>query len=376
MKYDFYITGTIGVAFDWFTGQRGTTANMVKHFLEEHKDQEVNIAVSSPGGYLNEGITIGEYIASHGKCNMVIVGMTASAATLLCMKAKSVQIAKGSLMLIHNSMTAINLWGMANKQAIDELITRLAKGRDDLDTFDKAAASIYSHRNGKSIEENMAMMDKEKWMADQECVDFGIADSILDEEESNTNVKAIQNVYSSMEGIENHFSLPRFPEMEKPDRRSLMTRLKGIMNEIHNFVAGEEPKNGQPVSSTNNSSTTMKKIILNLVCALLAVQDIELDAEKGTVNLTEAQLNAIENDLKEKADKISALETEKATAVSEKEAAATAKAEAEDKLAKLQKEFDDFKAEAGGDTLLRPNSKASKEPKNSKELYESIKSLL
>ena len=66
MKYDFYITGTIGEEFDWWTGQRGTTADMVKEFLDRHKDQEVNIAVSSPGGYLNDGITIAEMIAAHG----------------------------------------------------------------------------------------------------------------------------------------------------------------------------------------------------------------------------------------------------------------------------------------------------------------------
>lgn len=380
MKYDFYITGTIGVAFDWWTGQRGTTANQVKHFLDENKDKEVNIAVSSPGGYLDDGITIGEYIAAHGKCNMIIIGMTASAATVLCMKARSVKIAKGSLMLIHNSSMTVDLWGMANKQGVDEIIKRLAKDRNELDTIDKAIASIYSARNGKTIEENMEMMDKEKWMLDQEAVDFGIVDAILDDDETKTNAKAIQNVYNSMNGIEEHFSLPKLPEMEKADRRTLMSRLKGIMNDIGSFIAGnpnadEEEKND--VVPTINSSNKMKKIILNLVCALLAVQDIELDAEKGIVNLTEDQLNAIENDLKEKADRISALQGDVKKANDEKDAAVTAKATAEKALADLQKEFDDFKAQAGDDSHQRvPSTSAPKEPTNSKEMYESIKHLL
>ena len=73
MKYDFYITGTIGEEFDWWTGQRGTTANMVKNFLEAHKDQEVNIAVSSLGGYIDDGLSICEYVKAHGKCNMIIL---------------------------------------------------------------------------------------------------------------------------------------------------------------------------------------------------------------------------------------------------------------------------------------------------------------
>ena len=378
MKYDFYITGTIGEAFDWWTGQRGTTADQVKHFLKEHEGQEVNIAVSSPGGYLDDGITMGEYIAAHGKCNMFIIGMTASAATVLCMKAKSVKIAKGSLMLIHNSSMTVDLWGMANKQGVDEIIKRLAKDRNELDTIDKAIASIYSARNGKTIEENMEKMDKEEWMTADDALDFGLVDAILDDDETKTNAKAIQNMYNSMQGIEEHFSLPKFPEMEAPDRRSILSRLKGIMNDIGSFIAGhpDPEEDTEQVAPTINSSNTMKKIILNLVCALLAVQDIELDAEKGTVNLSEDQLNAIENDLKGKADRISALEADLKKANDEKDAAVTAKATAEKSLADLQKEFDDFKAEAGDDSHRQVTSQTQAEPKNAKEMYKSIKNLL
>lgn len=380
MKYDFYITGTIGVAFDWWTGQRGTTADQVKHFLKEHENEEVNIAVSSPGGYLSEGITMGEYIAAHGKCNMFIIGMTASAATVLCMKAKSVKIAQGSLMLIHNSSFMVDMWGMANKHEIDEIVKSLAKDRNELDTFDKAVASIYASRNGKTIEENMEKMDKAKWMTADDALEFGIVDAILDDDETKTNAKAIQNVYNAMNGIEEHFSLPKFPEMQAPDRRTIMSRLKGIMNDIGSFIAGhpnpEENEEENAVAPTINNSNTMKKIILNLVCALLAVQDIELDAEKGTVNLTEDQLNAIENDLKEKADRISALEADLKKANGERDAAVTAKDTAEKSLADLQKEFDDFKNEAGDESHRIVDSHAQNEPKNAKEMYKSIKNLL
>ena len=110
----------------------------------------------------DQGMTIGELIAAHGQCNMYIVGMTASAATLLCMKAKTVNIATGSLMLIHNSSLDIGFYGSANKQAIDKLVRKFQSKRDELDTYDKAIASLYSYRNHKSIEENMKKMDEEK----------------------------------------------------------------------------------------------------------------------------------------------------------------------------------------------------------------------
>lgn len=376
MKYDFYITGTIGEEFDWWTGQRGTTADMVKAFLDKHKDQEVQIAVSSPGGYLNDGITIAEMIAEHGKCNMVIVGMTASAATVLCMKAKSVKIAKGSLMLIHNSSQYIYSGGLSNKQKIDAYIENLKKTRENLDTIDKAIADFYASRNGKTIEENMAMMDKEKWMTAQDAVDFGIVDAILDDEETKTQTKAIQNVYASYTGIEEHYGLPQLPEFEKAGAKVP----KGVIARLKEFISGsgDTVEDAEDISQKHkqNPIKTMKKIVLNLICAVLALQDIEI-CEDGKAAITEDQLNALENALKEKNDRISALETEKQTAITDKQTAEQAKANAETALANLQQEYNAFKEEAGGDSPRHAaTSGTHKEPTTAKEMLNDIKNLL
>ena len=376
MKYDFYITGTIGEEFDWWTGQRGTTADMVKEFLDRHKDQEVNIAVSSPGGYLNDGITIAEMIAAHGKCNMVIVGMTASSATVLCMKAKSVKIAKGSLMLIHNSSQYIYSGGLSNKQKIDAYIENLKKTRENLDTIDKAIADFYAFRNGKTIEENMQMMDKEKWMTAQEAVDFGIVDGILEDDDIQTKAKAIQNYYASFNGIEEHFFLPELPKFDKAPAKVP----KGFMAKFKEFLAGFSAEDKEDLSQSennnSNSNKAMKKIVLNLICAILAIQDITI-GEKGDAAITEDQLNSLEQALKEKDDQIAALQTEKQTAINDKQAAETAKADAETKLANLQKEFDDFKAEAGDFTPHKPASDESHNgPVSAKDMYNEVKNLL
>lgn len=371
MKYDFYITGTIGEEFDWWTGQQGTTAGQVRDFLTKNKDKELTIAVSSPGGYLDEGITIAELIAAHGKCNMVIVGMTASAATVLCMKAKSVRIARGSLMLIHNSSQYIFGLGLSNKRKLDTYIENLKKTRVTLDTIDKAMADFYAFRNKKSIEENLQMMDQEKWMTALDAVDFGIVDTILDDDESKTQATAIQNVYASFNGIEEHFSLPKLPIFDKPAEKVP----KGVMARLKEFLAGFGGSVGDDDDShtvnINNSNPikAMKKIVLNLICAVLAIEYVAV-GEDGKAALTEDQLNQLENALKEKDGSIEALKAEKHTAESDK-------ATAEQQLAKLQKEFDDFKAQAGDDTTVTPPSDTThKEPTNAKEMYNSIKNLI
>ena len=378
MKYDFYIAGTIGEEFDWWTGQRGTTAAMLREFLDRHKDQEVNIAVSSPGGYLDEGITMAEMIAAHGKCNMVVIGMTASSATVLCMKAKTVKIARGSLMLIHNSSQYISGLGLSNKRKLDTFMENLKKTRDDLDTIDKAMADIYAFRNGKSIEDNMAMMDKEKWMTAQEAVDFGIVDGILDDEETTTQTKAIQNVYASYDGIEDHYSLPKLPHFDKPAAKlpkGIMARLKEFFND---FRGGVEERD-ETVSSHNeqNPINAMNKKFIK-VNALLKVEGLNESAD-GVV-LSVEQLQVIEDHLAElqgKVENLGNIESQLAQAKNDKLTAETAKAAAEKALADLRKEFDDFKAEAGDTTLLKPADDGKKaEPANAKNMYNSIKNLL
>ena len=381
MRYDFYITGTIGEEFDWWTGQPGTTSAQVKHFLDDHKDEEVTIAVSSPGGYLDEGITIAEMIADHGKCNMVIIGMTASSATVLCMKAKSVKIARGSLMLIHNCSQYVFGQGMSNKKKIEQYIESLKKTREELDTIDKAIADFYSFRNGKTIEENCSMMDQEKWMTAQEAVDFGIVDSILEDEDSQKQTKAIQNVYASFNGIEDHFHLPKLPVFDSPEPkvpRGIMAKLRNIFNDFRGVV---EDDTANEITPTNITDSKMKKIILNLICAILAVQDITV-GEKGEAQLTEDQLNKLEKALKEKDDRITELENEKQAAIKDKETAENektiaekAKSTAEQNLATLQKEFDDFKAQAGDDTHLKPAHNKG-EDVTSSSMFNAVKNIL
>lgn len=369
MNFDFYITGTIGVAFDWWTGQRGTTAAQVRLFLDEHKDKEVTIAVSSPGGYLDEGITIGELIKAHGKCNVVIIGMTASAATVLCMKARSIKIAKGSMMLIHNSSYTLDVWTTANKNGIDEIIANFRKYRDDLDTFDKAIAEIYSSRNGKTMDENLAMMDKEKWMLAQEAVDFGIVDAVLDNEEIEAHAKSIKNVYFSRQGLNSHFGLPDVPASEMSEtkpRRKFLERIRTAFNKAVDAEDAEEAELASTIQT--NTTSTMKKIILNLVCALLTVQDLTLN-EKGEAALTEEQLKAIEDELKAKGDRAAALEAERKKAEDDK--AASDKA-----LADLRKEFDEFKGKAGDTTRHVHDTGDEDKPLSVREMYNEVKDLI
>lgn len=378
MKYDYYITGVIGEEYDWWTGERGTTADMVKDFLDGHKDKEVNILVSSPGGLLDQGMTIGELIAAHGQCNMYIVGMTASAATLLCMKAKTVNIATGSLMLIHNSSLDIGFYGSANKQAIDKLVSKFQSKRDELDTYDKAIASLYSYRNHKSIEENMKKMDEEKWMLADEAKDFGIVDSVFDDEQSTAAAKNVRNRAAAKAGFTEHFALPNIP-VSKDSNEGFWKRFRRDLGGIVGLV-----NNIAPIEDNNNQTKTqkMKKIVMNCMCAILGVTDLEA-ADDGKVTLTDTQLQKVEDGLKAKDTSIASLTKERDEAKTALTAANDAKAQAEkdkkaaeDKLAALQTEFDAYKNEQGDTSKSHAKVEEGDTPKNAKELLDDVRDLL
>lgn len=379
MKYDFYITGTIGVEYDWWTGHRGTTANMVKNFLRDNKDKEVTIAVSSLGGYIDDGLTIMEYIKDHGKCNMVIIGMTASAATILCMKAKTVKIARGSMMLIHNSSQMLDVWTSANKEQIDTIIQQFQHEREQLDTIDKCLADIYAHKNKKTLDENLSMMGKERWLSAQDALDFGLVDGILDDDDNTVKAKTVAEAYRGITGASEHYGLPALTKAGKPER-NVIQRMSEALKKMSGILNDAEPQSPEPQTKP---IINMKKIVLNFICAILTVKDITI-SDKGEASITEDQLNMLEKALKEKDDRIATLEAEKDTAISDKQAAETAKAAAEtakataeQNLATLQKEYDDFKAEAGETTKIKPTHEyGQKEPSTAKEMYEDIKNLL
>lgn len=291
MEYQFIISGEVGVAFDWWTGQRGTTANQVKNFLDAHKDEDVHIAVCSPGGYVDAGLQIYQHIKNHGRVHCHIIGMTASAATFLTMGAKEVDMVDGSLMLIHNASTEVWEWQMANKEQLDQLIAFFQKERKDLDTIDRVIASLYAKRNGKSVEDCMEKMTAAAWLSPQDALDFGLIDSIVDDDDVKKKSNRLRTTFSN--SIFKDFGLPSLPADTTEDLSAVVDQegnpAEGFMQKATAWMQKRFPK-----LFADESTNPMKKVFTCL-CALLAVQDFEVT--DGKVTLTEDQTGKIEGQL-------------------------------------------------------------------------------
>ena len=291
MEYQFIISGDIGVAFDWWTGQRGTTANQVRNFLDAHKDEDVHIAVCSPGGYVDAGLQIYQYIKNHGRVHCHILGMTASAATILTMGAKEIDMSDGSLMLIHNVSYTIEYWQSANKEQLDQIIAEMQKDRKDLDTIDRVIASIYAKRNGKTIDECQEKMTAAAWLSPQDALDFGLIDHIVDDEDTKKKSNRLRTTFSN--SIFKDFGLPSLPANTAEPLAAVVDQegnpAEGFLQKVTAGIKKRFPK-----LFTDESTNPMKKVFTCL-CALLAVQDFEVT--DGNVTLTEEQTGKIEGQL-------------------------------------------------------------------------------
>ncbi len=168
--------GTISVldviGEDWWTGG-GVTSKRIGAALRQIGDKDVTVTVNSPGGDYFEGLAIYNLLREHkGKVTVKIVGLAASAASVIAMAGDEVQIARAGFLMIHNT------WVLAagDRNAFRDVA-------DWLEPFDAAAVDIYAARSGIKSAELSAMLDKETWLGGQSAVDRGFADALLDSDE-------------------------------------------------------------------------------------------------------------------------------------------------------------------------------------------------
>lgn len=277
MKYDLIIRGTVG---SW-----GCSPDYMQYFLNNHKDREVHIAVCSLGGFVNAGFDIYELIKAHGKVHVHFVGMSASAATFMCMGAASVDMAKNSLILIHNSMDWVDTIGRFNKESIQRLIERLQFKSRQLSTIDEVIAQCYADRCGKSVKDIQERMKTAAWLKPSEALELGIIDGIREAEKVPTDQyeDTINNSLSKEMGLP---ALPKGFDMETGEERPTAGWLQKTVQSLIDLLPNK------PATKTKNA---MKKFLNIMACLALTT---DLEAKDGKITLTEDQAQKIDDLLK------------------------------------------------------------------------------
>ncbi len=281
-KYDLYLTG--------FVGGWGISADYVKYILDKKKDQPVDVAICSLGGYVTTGLEIYELFKNHGQVTCYFLGMSASAATFMAMGAKKVVMSKNALILIHNAMGHVFEWGDMNKEQLDELVERLQFQRSQLNTIDDVLAEIYAEKSGKPVDDVKAKMKVAAWIKAADAKDFGLVDEVTEPEQMPTNVR---NIYTN--SLLKDMGLPALPKgfNQETGEENPTT---GVLQKVVEMLKGLMPE-----PATNNIQDKMIKVF-TAVMALLAIKDGFKPDEQGNVSLTQDQLKTIDDELKKQND--------------------------------------------------------------------------
>lgn len=156
-------------------GMWGTQAKDFLVALAAVKSKVLNVEINSPGGDVFAALAMYNGLKASGKTvNVVVMGVAASAASLIAMAGDTITMPKNTFMMIHNP------WSFAQGNA-EEL-------RDTADTLDKIGGSlkaVYAARTGMDEAELDALLATDTWLTADEALAKGFATAVVDEVKAN-----------------------------------------------------------------------------------------------------------------------------------------------------------------------------------------------
>lgn len=226
------------IGYDWWT-DGGVTAQRIASALRYiGEDQDVIVNINSPGGDLFEGLAIYNLLRAHqGKVTIRVLGVAASAASVIAMAGDEIQIARAGFIMIHNC------WSYAVGNQHD-----MREAADYLATFDDSANDIYRTRTGLDEKEITRMLDAETWLSGSKAIENGFADEYLPSDQVETSEEP--PAQAAIRKLDQLLAKQNIPRQE---RRKLFQAIKA---DTHNAVVPSTPSATQPNAMPNASTTT------------------------------------------------------------------------------------------------------------------------
>lgn len=215
--------------YDWFEIE-ATSPKKVNDLIKNCKEgEDIEVEINSGGGSVFAGSEIYTALKSYaGKVVVKIVGLAASAASVVAMAGDSVYMSPTSQMMIHNSATS------AEGDYRD-----MEHTAEVLKNINSTIAQAYRIKTKISEADLLAMMDHETWLTPQQALEKGFIDEILFQEE----FKAVASV--------NNFV---FPDV-------VVSKLRNQLKK----TTSEEPQNEPKNLESEKAKAKEIEIALNLI---------------------------------------------------------------------------------------------------------------
>lgn len=209
----------------------GVSDKRVAAALRSIGDRDIDVEINSPGGNYFQGVAIYNLFRRHPKAvNVQILGIAASAASVIAMAGDTIAIAHNAEIMIHEAQGVF----IGTKSEMAEAVTTLQH-------IDDSMVATYAARSGRPAEEFAAMIaGKDVFFRGQEAIDAGLADVLMERE-------AEMPVYAATEFPSDKPSLDRFlakHDMPRSARRDLFRAIG-----THNAADPATPRAGDPEES-------------------------------------------------------------------------------------------------------------------------------
>jgi len=157
--------------FSWFEDE--ITPKKFKDDLYTFgKGGPVLMRLNSPGGDVIAAAKMRAIMTDYpGDITVRVEGMAASAAVMVAISGKTVQVADSAYMMIHDPAVVVFL------AALD--IQTLGQLHDSLQSIKDGIIPAYAAKTGLTEGVISNMMTRETWMSAREAVDYGFADEVI-----------------------------------------------------------------------------------------------------------------------------------------------------------------------------------------------------
>ncbi|HGL5374611.1 TPA: head maturation protease, ClpP-related [Citrobacter farmeri] len=191
----------------------GVTAKRISGALRSLNGADVTVNINSPGGDMFEGLAIYNLLREYqGKVTVKVLGIAASAASIIAMAGDDIQIGRGAFLVIHNCWVI----AVGNRHDFAELAV-------SLEPFDKAMADIYAARSGLEMATVQKLMDAESYIGGSDAVEKGLADSLLSADAVSDGDESPAAALRKLDALLAKTNTPR------SERRKLIKALSGGM---------------------------------------------------------------------------------------------------------------------------------------------------
>lgn len=177
--------------------------------LREAEGRDVEVHISSPGGYSDVGVAIYGLLKNYdGKKHVKIFGIAASAASVIAMSGDTIEMSEGSQIMIHKS------WGLVVGDS-----DAMLDAADLLDRTDVSMQKIYADRTGQSEEKVKELMSATTYMSTDEAIDLGFATGEVSKKETEKKEVLAQSekvcVKNSLDSTQRRYIVERLTAIEQ-----------------------------------------------------------------------------------------------------------------------------------------------------------------